>query len=267
MQKKRKKTIAKYTTQLRTICETYAGLDERGGYNDEEDIIQKAIPKLFDFEFPIYDENYRNVLETKIVRHYYMDEIGMETVGLFKHYLKTRLNEVMPYFNKLYNSELLEFNPLYDVDLTTDHQKGTQGNNDTTTASKSTGTNEYTRNLKDAEETGTDTTDWTYNNDTPQGGISGLDSLDYLTSATKNTADDKTTRTLNQTGTESRNTTDNTDSDTSATYKDTEDYLEHVKGKTGGASYSERLKEYRETFLNIDMQVIDSLQDLFMEIW
>ena len=41
----------------------------------------------------------------------------------------------------------------------------------------------------------------------------------------------------------------------------------HVIGKTGGTSYSRLLAEYRETFLNIDMLIIEDLSDLFMQLW
>ena len=51
--------------------------------------------------------------------HYYTREIGFETVGLWKLKLQTKLNEIMPYYNKLYETELLKYNPLYDVDMTT----------------------------------------------------------------------------------------------------------------------------------------------------
>lgn len=259
--------MSKYTTELRYICENYAGLDESCGYNDESVVIAKARTKLFDFEYPIYDEAYKSVLETKIIKHYYFNEIGFETVGMFKHYLNARMNEIMPYYNQLYRSELLEFNPLYDVDLTTDHTRGTEGSNKGTGTTESAGTDKYTRNLKDSEETAENGTNWAYNNDTPQGGIDGLDSLDYLTSATKQTNNDGTNRTLEQTGNDERNATNTGSTTTTTEYKDTEDYLEHVKGKTGGSSYSTRLKEYRETFLNIDAEIIDRLSDLFMLLW
>ena len=32
-------------------------------------------------------------------------------------------------------------------------------------------------------------------------------------------------------------------------------------------SYAKMLKEFRETFLNIDMMVIESLSDLFFGLW
>ena len=110
--------MSKYTTEVRFICEEASGLLESKGYNDIENIITKAIPKIFNFNFPIFDENYRCVLETKILKHFYTREICEETVGLWKLRLNTRLNEIMPYYNKLYESELLEFNPLYTTDLT-----------------------------------------------------------------------------------------------------------------------------------------------------
>lgn len=86
---------------------------------------------MFDFQFPIFDESYRSVIETKILRHYYTREIGLETVGLWKLKLNTKLNEIMPYYNKLYKSELIEFNPLYDVELTRERKVEGSGTKNT----------------------------------------------------------------------------------------------------------------------------------------
>ena len=110
--------MSKYTTEVRFICEVNSGLNESVGYSKIEDVITGAIPKIFDFDFPIFDENYRTVLEKKILKHFYTREIGEETTGLWKLRLDTKLNEIMPYYNKLYKSELLEFNPLYTANLT-----------------------------------------------------------------------------------------------------------------------------------------------------
>ena len=87
--------MSKYTTELRYICEMYAG-GESKGYSDVNKVIQAAIPKVFDFDFPIFDEAYRNVLCTKILKHYYTREIAAETVGLWKLWLDTKMNEIMP---------------------------------------------------------------------------------------------------------------------------------------------------------------------------
>mgnify|MGYP003293331470 CR=1 FL=1 len=50
-------------------------------------------------------------------------------------------------------------------------------------------------------------------------------------------------------------------------YNSTESYVLHVVGKQAGNSYSKLLKEFRDTFLNIDLDVINSLSDLFLNLW
>lgn len=112
-----------YTTEVRYICETLANYDESQGYKRVNDIVEAAAPQIFDDDFPIFDESYRSILEAKILKHYYTREIGFETVGLWQLKLNTKMNEIMPYYNKLYNSELLEFNPLYTVNLKKNYDK------------------------------------------------------------------------------------------------------------------------------------------------
>lgn len=124
--------MSKYTTEVRFICESEAGYTESKGFNSIDEILTIAAPKIFNFDFPIFDENYRLPLEKKILRHYYTREISEETVGLWKLRLQDRLCMIMPYYNKLYESELLQFNPLYDVDLTRTHTGESEGDEDTT---------------------------------------------------------------------------------------------------------------------------------------
>lgn len=115
--------MTKYTTQVRTICEVNGGYDESQGFDNVEEVINKAIPNIFNFDFPIYDPSYKNVLCHKILLEYYTREIAFETVGLWKLKLRAKLNKIMPYYNQLYKSELLEFNPFYDIMLETKYNK------------------------------------------------------------------------------------------------------------------------------------------------
>ncbi len=235
--------MSKYTTELRFICETYAGNQESQGYDKISEVIANSRSNIFDFDYPIFDDTYKSVIETKILRHYYTREIGLETVGLWKHFLNMRMNEIMPYYNKLYESELLQFNPLYDYDLYRDRDIANSGSGtDTGTlsnvgsgTSSNTGLNAFS--------------------DTPQGGLTGVEDLTYLTNVTKITNDNENSIT----NTETRNLANS--------FTNTEDYLEHVYGKTPGRSYAEMIKEYRQNFLNIDMDIINNLNDLFMGVW
>ena len=243
--------MSKYTTELRFICENYSGLLESTGYNGIEDVIESARSKVFDFAYPIFDEAYRSVLETKILKHYYTREIGAESVGLWKHWLNTKLNEIMPYYNKMYKSELLEFNPMYDVDIKKTYKLQKDGTK--------TDTGLTTGNVTSTDKVVYNNSNMNYYADTPQGGVSDLENLDYLTNATKDVGNGETTNTGN-------NTT-NTNSSLASVIKNTDDYLESVSGKTSGSSYAKLLEDYRATFLNIDMMIIDELKDLFMNLW
>jgi hypothetical protein len=149
-----------YTTELRYICESYAGLTESAGYNNIENVIKKALPKIFDFDFPIFDEDYRAVIETKIIKHYYTREISEETVGLWKLRLNTKMNEIMPYYNQLYKAWSVDFNPLYDTDITTEHTLDNESTQTTTGKS----TDRFS--------------------DTPQGSLQNIENNTYLSNAT-----------------------------------------------------------------------------------
>lgn len=247
--------MSKYTTELRFICETYAGYENSQDRDKIDSIISKARKKIFDFSYPIFDEEYRPILEHKIIRHYYTREICMETVGLWKLQLENSMNELMPYFNKLYESEKLAFNPLFDVDYRTEGNRKKIDDEDTTNKRNSNFTR--TDNLK-AHTLGESTDLYS---DTPQGALTGVLNENYLTNARKVNIDNTTDNTGNQKNVGTDNNIGTRD------LTSTDDYAEHVFGKRGGQTYSAMLMEFRDTFLNIDMMVIESLSDLFFNLW
>lgn len=251
--------MSKYTTEVRFICENAAGFTESQDYSHIEQVIAGSLSEVFDFTFPIFDENYRTVLETKILRHYYTREIGLETVALWKHFLCMRLNEIMPYYNKLYQSELLEFNPLYNVKYDSSHQGNASGTN------RDTDTGTMSEDISDSRNRENEYEDNTLDkfSDTPQGGLSGVVNDNYLTTARKVESDGS--------GSEDETYTRDRDVSTSntknGTFSNTDAYLRHVEGNNGAKSFSELLVQYRETFMNIDMMIINDLNDLFMGVW
>lgn len=371
--------MSKYTTQVRFICERAAGFSESADYADVDDILTAAVPKVFSFDFPIFDENYREVLCKKILKHYYTREIGLETVGLWKLKLDTKLNEIMPYYNERYRTTVYEFNPLYDADYTRTTQGTDSGTNEGESSSLTSGSGNTgnTRTLNTSEvvtESGTVETDRTgtgsvqhgYNStesldedrdrrethtgtdtqtktgtigevtdrdddkehgdaysDTPQGTIDNVMQGTYLTNyrhvldseqedinktTTFNTTDQETrnlnnsavednsaTRTWggNDTDSETRNFKDKTtesksmnksdtgsitdagthtessrtDGTNSGSFETTKDYVEHVVGKMPGHSYARAIMEFRDSIINIDMEIIEELSDLFMKVW
>lgn len=279
--------MSKYTTQVRFICESKSGLEVSGGSANVDNIIAGSWNKIFTSKAPFFDEAYRSVLCSKILKHYYMREICCETVGIWTLWMNTRLEEIMPYYNQLYESAKIEFNPMHDVDLTRKHERNVEGTREengtrtetsdgmrTLTGNRGTDTtNNDTRNTR----SGSDETKKDLYSDTPQGAITGLENEKYLTNARKITDN------VNGTGNEETSTTgksrtnytetENTDSNVNGETINTgssntmEDYLETVVGKQGTESFSSLLNKFRETFLNIDMMVIEEFSDLFFGLW
>lgn len=279
--------MSKYTTEVRFICESKSGLEVSGGSSDVDNIIANSWNKIFTSKAPFFDEEYRSVLCQKILKHYYLREICCETVGIWTLWMNTRLEEIMPYYNQLYNSAKIEFNPMHDVDLTRKHERNIEGTSkeDGTRTDNTTSKKTLTGN-RDTDSTGSSTRNTTSGSnetkkdlysDTPQGGIAGLESDKYLTNARMITDN------VNGTGNEETNTTENTGTNYSETEdttgkvdgitsntgssNTTEDYLETIIGKQGTESFSSLLNKFRETFLNIDMMVIEEFSDLFFGLW
>lgn len=255
--------MSKYTTEVRFICESKAGLSESAGCDNVNDIVSKSWDKIFTSKAVFFDEEYRSVLCQKILKHYYLREIGSETVGIWKLWMNTRLEEIMPFYNQLYESALIEFNPLYDVDLKRTHNRKIDSSKQDTGTSQSVSSGEI--KVSETSSGSSNNTKKDLYSDTPQGAITGLENENYLTNARKVTDTGSTSNENSSTGT--NKTTVNDDTSNTGTANSLEDYVENVSGKQGSESYSSMLLKFRETFLNIDMQVIEEFSDLFMGLW
>lgn len=287
--------MSKYTTEVRFICESKSGLENSKGCDDVDEILNNSWNKIFTTKAEIFDENYRPVICKKILKHYYLREICSETVGIWKLWLNTRLEEILPYYNQLYKSALLEFNPLYDVNITRTHNRTIDENKTENGTVTETSTDKNTGSgTRDNTASGTNSNSGTSNvsdsgssnskdlySDTPQGALTGIETETYLTNARKITNTDSSTSESNNSGrgeykdtgnvkysdTSDRTNTKNGSNSNTGSLNNTEEYLETVSGKQGGGSYSNMLKEYRDTFLNIDRMVIAEFDDLFFGLW
>ena len=299
--------MSKYTTEVRFICEQKAGLKESAGWTSVDEIINNSYDKIFDVQsIPFFDANHGALLLKKILLHYYTREIGYETVGLWQMKINQKLREIMPYYNQLYKSELLEYNPLKNVDNQHTHSGNYTDDNtvkytdefhggehqlgdvDVMLRHKEATNNGKTETKKDAITTGNT---WTTFQDTPQGALDGIRNENYLTNAThvEDTPAYVDTHTeqvkdaemeYNKGKKNDDDYKDNTHNDTTITtnnkrtYEKTNDhsngtdsYTNKENGKIGTETYQEMVMKYRDTFLNIDMMVIRELGDLFMKVW
>lgn len=242
--------MSKYTTELRFICESYAEQETSKGYNSVEQIIELARPKLFDFPYEIFDTEYKPILERKIIRHFYTREIGQESVGLFKLNLSIMMNDIMPYYNQLYKSTLIEIDPITDMSYQRNGSESTSAS-ESTLSSLSTSESTHTSEANS-------TSMWDMYQDTPQNQLAGVENLEYLTNADL--------RKGNETGSASSTNEIASTGRGSLDRLDSKGYLERFSGYRSN-NPSKLLSDYRETFLNIDMLIIGELEKLFLQLW
>ena len=176
----------------------------------------------------------KDKLATKIVNHYYMREIGFETIALFIHEVKDYMEELMEEYLPLIYSSAIQYDPLVNVDYTESFSRTQNLENSSNSTSSSDGSS------------------LGVNSDTPQGQISKSTILNGTyasnTSATENEVANETS--------------------TSSTGNNAENYLKHIKGNSGVSATAQKMIQlYRDNIRAIDREIIEKVGILFMRIY
>lgn len=200
-------------------------------------------------DYPIFDEQYREFLNAKILDHYWYREIGLETVDMFIRQLRSKMNEIMPYYNKWYQAEnyMADINPMSTQDMHS--TSSAQSHSSSSTAQKRT---DEASSLTKSE---TRTKARTVDSETPQTMLSG--NQDYATAARDNHSSGDGSNDVKSTGL-METSADSTNSAGSGNET-------HSWGYSGHAPAL--IDSWRSTFTNVDMMVIDELETLFMGIY
>ena len=215
------------------------------------EIVESGV-KVWDFDYPIprseieYNGKVCKVdfdkvaFEQKILDHYRFRQIGFETVGRFLHYFRTRIREIMPYYVQVYEFDAKFRNiddPLesYNLMETFEQETSDKGKVTGNTTSNTNNTTENTTRFSD----------------TPQGSVDNLDN--YLTEATK------------QNGTETGNVTGNSTQNTEG--NGTVKHTLNRRGNIGVQPLGGEVQNIRSAFINIDLQIINELKDLFLQVY
>lgn len=234
--------MSKYTTELRFLISTYLNKESPVTVSEIREDCKNAASFVLGV-YPIFNEEYRDTLGEKILYHFYTREIGFETAFLFLQKINEKMSLIMPYYNKLYESELLKFNPLEDANETIEHEEHYES------------TDRSDRKDSSSTTVQSDTSSIQKYSDTPQGSIANLQQDRYLTNATIDSSDvNQVTGLISSSGADSQGKNDGK-------------YTTKRSGKSGSSTFSAMLKEYRETFLNIDQMIITELEPLFMQLW
>lgn len=176
----------------------------------------------------------KDKLARKIVDHYYMRESGLETIGLFKHYAKVTMQELMEEYLPLIYSASIQYDPLVNVDYTETFNRTA----DNTGESNSTSNN--------------NSSGLVVASNTPQGQINKQNILNgsYASSTSANENEG--------------NITDNTTTQGNVN----EEYTKRVKGNSGVSATAQKMVlQYRENIVAIDRKIIKELNILFMGLF
>ena len=180
----------------------------------------------------------KDKLAKKIVDHYYMREIGFETIGLFVHYAKITMQELMEEYLPLIYSSAIQYDPLVNVDYTESFERnkalanmGISGSNSSSSAS-SLGVN----------------------SDTPQGQISKQAILNGTYASS--------------TGANENESSVSSESSNQSNSNENESYTKRVKGNSGvSATAQKMIEQYRANIRAIDREIIEKLGILFMGLY
>lgn len=184
--------------------------------------------------YPIHSEPYRKVLNGKIVDQYFLNEIGHESIGVFVHRLRVKMNEIMPLYSKMYQDITFD-EAMRTTDITTTARATSLQSADTSSEAETASTGK--------------TGSRTVNLDFPQTALAG--DSDYATSGVDANGLQESGGTSTETGTQS--TEGETESESRSF------------GRAGSAV--DALMAYRASQMNVDRLILDELRVLFMGVY
>lgn len=228
--------MATYTIELRRVCDLYGREEVEKWFKDYE-ISHYLNPKQIE-TMSKHNIWSKDRLAQKIVDHYYMCEIGLETPALFKHYAKVKMQEIMERYLPIIYTNAIEYDPLESVDYTTTEERTIDG--DASGNSKSNSKNNGSG--------------LNINNNTPQTKITAQDLSTGAYASSVNQSDTHT------------NIEDETN--TSSKTKTIEKFTRHELGNKGVLdSYQKMIIQFRETIAPVDENIIKELNSLFMGLY
>lgn len=222
---------------------------------------------IFDFDYDLFNPNYKSTFEQLFIDYFYLEEIGHETVGQFKHRLKNKLQLVLPYYNKLYMSQELEQRILDNYDVTETINREVVGE------LESISNSDMNRTIK-GDTTQNSTNDYSKSGDskqlykdTPKTKID-IDNFDIVTNITKNIINElgNSNDTLNQILNNIENS-NNKDVSSQRT-NNNEIYTRKMTGNIGIQTDADAIVKYWSSLRNVTLEIFENeLSSLFMGVY
>ena len=122
--------MSKYTYQLRNVI-LFTSLEEVKSWLTSYDLADYLTEDQLEVvtEAGLFS---KDKLADRIIDYYYMREIGLETIGLFKLKIKTKLDLLMEKYAPLIYTNSIEYDILVNEDYTETFNRSTSGSGSTT---------------------------------------------------------------------------------------------------------------------------------------
>lgn len=220
--------MSKYTFELREVISTFGKDEVKSWFMDYE-----LSDYLTNDEINVINERgvwSKEQLADRIIDHYFLREVGTDSIGSFKLYLRDSLREIMESYAPIIYSASIKYDPLTNVDYSETYI-ATSG---AKSKSSSTGSG----------------SGLTVSSDTPQGRINKADILQgkYASSTGASENENKSDGTSESDG--------------------HEEYTRKMKGNSGALTTSQALiKQYRDVIRAVNTEIVYELAPLFMGIF
>ena len=217
------------------------GDKEEDDYTKIKDLAKEGHSTIFNFDYPLSQYVDKEQFEIQILNHYLMRRIGFETVTAFRIALDVKLNEIMPMYNKMFDS--LENWNIFEDGETTIRQGTENRTNESTNISNNTLENESNTTNEDTQDR--------RSSDTPQSKLENVKDGSYVTNYSYDTTNNNSHDSSSSKGTSNSNTTG----------KDDNIYQETIKRSP--ADKIAILKEMQENIKSIYTLIYEDLDSLF----
>lgn len=296
--------MARITSTIQDVLMMYVWEDDlQNELTSTKQIINHSMNKLFDFDYPFYSESLKEDFQKEFIRHFYMREIGSESIALFKMRLEDYLCLSYPKWKLLYESLTEDFRPFVNFDVKTNRNVDEIEKNDKLAKrgeieNQNNEANRIDSQKFDRNETidstqnivsGTQTDDFSRSIDTEtpderleitvSDGIGAVDYASHITETrgtneTNQESDTTTNRetnslenqNLNRTDTEQRNKTFDRDDSENSNRELEQILVERKSGKIGNVTYLTMYDEFIKRYEGINKQMFKEMNYLFITL-
>lgn len=246
---------------------------------------------IWAFDYPSYYKGEaKAAFEKKVLDHFWLRQIGAETPGRFLHYFRRTMREIMPLYIQRYESVDLmkdpEIRPLDNYNMIEEFESS----EDNTRDSESSGTHANTTKSNSTDTLKENTTgtaassgkDTEVHSDTPQSSLNisipayplnegKAETIDHASDVTQKFNGDHSSTsqdsTKNGTSTANAEVSGESSDTVKETNKGNQSHKLTRRGNIGVTTYAQLLEGYRQTFINIDMEIIEELETCFLGVF